>query len=228
MKKLGGMLLVTMLVAARAGNAGAKATTVFEDPVGDAGLSSQSQPVPGADQAGFDIVSGSIEKVKSDLNFTVTHAAMPPSGALPEGFRLMWHFSVDGKQYRFTIKSADIGKPDPLSGPNGQERLGQLYLEGAFRLETFEDGQTVGTLTMPVYTVVAMLDGVFDPAAGTVTVTLPMKVVKAKKGSAIAGGTGGASDTSCQICWVPHYAERSLTPHTVIDYATQTTTYKVR
>lgn len=228
MKKLGGVLLATLLVAALAGNAGAKPTTVFEDPAGDAGLTSQSQPVPGADQAGFDIVSGSIEKVKSDLQFTVTHAAMPPSGALPEGFRLMWHFAVGDEQYRFTIKSADIGKPDPLSGPNGQERLGQVYLDGAFRLETFEDGQTVGTLTMPVYTVVAMLDGVFDPAAGTVTVTLPMKTVKAKKGTSIAGGSGGASDTGCQICWIPHYAERSLTPHTVIDAAVQTTTYKVR
>lgn len=228
MKRFGGLLAGMVLVAALAGNAGAKPVNVFEDAAGDAGLASQGQPIPGADQGGFDLVAGSIDRVKKDLKFTVEHAAMPESGSLPEGFRLMWHFSVNGKEYRFTIKSADIGKPDPLSGPNGTERLGTVDLDGVFRLETWGNEMTVGTLTMPVYQVEAMLDGAFDPAAKTISVTVPMKLIKAKKGSKIAGGTGAAAATQCVICWVPQYAERSLTPHTVIDDATQTVIYKVK
>ena len=227
MKKLGALLAAGMMVAALAGNSSAKPVTAFTDAPGDAGTPTTGA-LPAIDQGGFDLIEGAIDKVGKNLEFTVTHAAMPPSGSLPEGFRFLWHFSVDGHEYRFTVKSADIGKPDPLSGPNGQERLGQVYLDGLFRLEDFEDGQTVANLTMPVYNVVAYLDGVWDPASASFKVILPLKTVKAKKGSAIAGGTGGASDTSCQICWVPQYAERSLTPHTVIDFTNQATVYKVK
>lgn len=227
MKKLGALLAAGMMITALAGSSSAKPVTAFTDAAGDTGTPTTG-PLPGLDQAGLDLIEGSIDKVKKNLEFSVTHAAMPASGSLPEGFRFLWHFSVDGHEYRFTVKSADIGKPDPLSGPNGQERLGQVYLDGLFRLEDFDDGQTVANLSMPVYNVVAYLDGVWDPATASFKVILPLKTVKAKKGSVIAGGTGGAADTSCQICWVPHYAERSLTPHTVIDFTNQATTYKVK
>ena len=227
MRKLIATLFAASLVVGLLSNASAKPATAFTDPVGDAGVASQGQAVPGIEQGGFDLVAGAVEAKGANLEFTVTHAAMPANGALPEGFRLMWHFRVGTKEYRFTAKSADIGKPDPLSGPNGTDRIGQVDLDGVFRLENWTDGQTVGTLTMPVYTVLANLDGKFDPAAKTITIILPMKTVKAKPGTVIAGGTGAAAATSCQVCWVPHYAERSLTPHTVIDYAQVTGTYKI-
>jgi len=226
MKKLGALLAAALMTAAFAGSSSAKPVNAFTDAAGDAGTPTTGA-LPGIDQGGFDLIEGSIDKVKKNLEFTVTHAAMPASGSLPEGFRFLWHFSVDGHEYRFTVKSADIGKPDPASGPNGTERLGQVYLDGHFRLEDFDTGQTVGTLTMPVYNVVAYLDGVWDPATASFKVILPLKTVKAKKGSKIAGGTGGAADTGCVICWIPHYGERSLTPHTVIDSATQLKIYKV-
>lgn len=227
MKKLGALLAAALITTALAGTSSAKPVKAFTDAPGDTGTPTTGA-LPGLDQGGFDLVEGSIDKVKNNLEFTVKHAAMPASGSLPEGFRFLWHFSVDGHEYRFTVKSADIGKPDPMSGPNGQERVGQVYLDGLFRLEDFAEGQTVATLTMPVYNVVGYLDGVWDPATASFKVILPLKTVKAKKGSVVAGGTGGASDTSCQICWVPQYAERSLTPQTVIDFATQTTVYKVK
>ncbi|MFP5351537.1 MAG: hypothetical protein ACLGIB_03120 [Actinomycetota bacterium] len=227
MKKLGALLAAALITAAFAGPSSAKPVKAFTDAAGDAGTTNTGA-LPGLDQAGFDLLEGSIDKVKSNLEFTVKHAAMPPTGTMPEGARFLWHFSVDGHEYRFTVKSADIGKPDPASGPNGQERVGQVYLNGLFRLEDFAEGTTLPVLTMPVYNVVAYLDGVWDPATASFKVILPLKTVKAKKGSVIAGGTGGASDTSCQICWVPQYAERSLTPHTVIDFTTQTAVYKVK
>jgi hypothetical protein len=227
MKKFISSLLALSALGALALPAGAKPKTVFEDPAGDAGVASQAVAVPGADQAGLDLVSGAIDRKGKNLEFTVTHAAMPPSGSLPEGFRFLWHINVNGDEYRFSVKSADIGKPDPLSGPNGEERLGQIYLDGQFRLETWEDQPPIGVLTTPIYQTIAYLDGVFDPASASFTVILPLKTIKAKPGQKIGAGTGAAAGTSCVICWVPQYAERSLTPHTVIDYATPTVEYKI-
>ena len=205
---------------------GAKPKTVFEDATGDAG--NQDTGIPGFTEAGFDIVKGSIDKKGKDLIFTVEHAAAFPNfGAPPEGFRLLWHFFVGKDEYRFTIKSVDIGKPDPLSGPNGTERLGRVDTAGHFRLETWEEQPPVGNVSTPRYTPVEYLEGTWDPATASVSVTLPMSLVKAKKGTVIKGGTGAAAATSCQICWVPQYAERSLTPHTVIDSAAMATVYKI-
>jgi hypothetical protein len=227
MKRLFSALLAGGLLFGMIANAGAKPLTAWEDPSGDAGVASQSVAVPGSEMSGFDLVSGTIEKKGANLEFTVTQAGMPPSGELPEGFRFLWHINVAGKEYRFSAKSVDIGKPDPLSGPNGQERLGQVYLDGQFRLETWEEQPPVGVLSTPKYQTIAYLDGTFDPAAASFTIILPLKTIKAKAGQTIAGGTGAAAATQCVICWVPQYAERSLTPHTVIDYAIQTTAYKI-
>jgi hypothetical protein len=227
MKKILSILLASGLLVGALGQASAKPKQVFEDPAGDAGVSSQGAAVPGADQAGFDLVSGAIDRKGNNLEFTVTHAAMPPSGSLPEGFRFLWHINIAGDEYRFSVKSADIGKPDPLSGPNGEERVGQVYLDGQFRLETWEEQPPIGVLSTPIYQTIAYLDGVFDPASASFTVILPLKTIKAKPGQTISAGTGAAAATSCVICWVPQYAERSLTPHTVIDYATPTVVYKI-
>jgi hypothetical protein len=55
------------------------------------------------------------------------------------------------------------------------------------------------------------------------TAIIPMKDMKAKPGSVISGG----GDNICIICWVSHYAERSLSPTTLIDTAAQTVSYKI-
>lgn len=218
------LMAAGVVVGLVGGARAAKPVTVFEDAVGDAG--NQDSGLPGFDQAGFDLVSGTITKAGKNLEFTATHAAMPPIGTLPEGFRLMWHFSVDGEEYRFTIKSADIGKPDVLA-QSGTERVGQVYLEGVYRLEQCSEEALPAVLTLVNCNTIEYLDGSFDPAAKTATAILPMSLVKAKVGSEILGGTSGASSTSCQICWVPHIAERSLTASTVIDSAAMSVAYKV-
>ena len=61
----------------------------------------------------------------------------------------------------------------------------------------------------------------------TITWNMPLAALKLKPGSDVKPGTGGSTGTGCQICWIQHYAERSLTPHTVIDSAVMTKTYKV-
>ena len=225
MRRLCALLATAGLFVALIGPANAgKPKVVFEDAAGDAG--NQGTAAPGADQAGFDITGGSIAKVGKNLEFTTTVAAMPPSGALPEGFRYLWHFNVDGEEFRFTIKSQDIGDPD-LVAQTGTERVGRVDMEGHFRLEQCTTEATPAGLTLSQCTAVEYLEGVFDPATASFTAIVPMALIKAKTGSQIVGGTGGSTSTGCQICWIPHYAERSLTPHTIIDSAAQAVTYKV-
>jgi hypothetical protein len=226
MRKIGITLVAGALLLAVAGSASAgKATTVFEDPADDAGVTDQGVAVPAATAAGFDLVSGSIAKSGKDLDFTVTHAAMPDGGSVGEGFRLLWHINSGGKEFRFTVKSLDVGKPDVIA-QDGTNRVGQVY-QGIARLETCVDEALPAVLTLVNCRVVEIYDATFDASAGTVTWKVPLASIEAKTGTVIGGGTTGASNTNCQICWVPHYAERSLTPRTVIDAAAMTVAYKV-
>jgi hypothetical protein len=224
---LTGAMFVGVIGAANAGTA----KKVYTDPAGDAGVASQEVAVPPASEGGFDLTGGTIRRVGSNLEFTTKVAAMPSGGALPEGFRFLYHFAVGSKQYRFTIKSADIGKPD-AAGQSGTERIGRVDTAGHFRLETCGDQVVTPdgsptTFTLVNCSAIAYLKGAFDVAKKSFTAIVPMKTIKAKAGSVIVGGTSGAAGSSCQVCWVPQYAERSLTPHTIIDNAVITSSYKV-
>jgi hypothetical protein len=224
MKKAISLIALAGLLFALTGGARAAApTTVWEDVAGDA---DNGQGLGGSIPAGFDLAAGSIVRNGKNLEFTVTHHDMPPTGSFPEAFRFLWAFSVNGKSnYRLTVKSADIGKPDVAAGQT-DERVGRVDAQGHFRLEgECEQDQTlpVGMVNCPV---VGYLEGTWDPAAMAFTVVVPMKTIKAKKGSSIAAG-GGSNAAICSICWVTHYAERSLNA-TLIDTAAMTTTYKVK
>ena len=233
MRKLIGASIVALLLGGLvlpAGAAKPKVTLAFEDAAGDAG--NQGSGAPGAAEAGFDLVKGEISQQKAgEVTFTVTHASMPPTGTPAEAFRFIWGFAVDGTQYEWTVKSVDVGEPDVVTTaitqtPYGEERVGQVY-QGVARLE--ECGSVAApNLTLATCDAISYFDATFDPAAGTVTWTADLKSLGAKKGSSITGGGGTRAATGCQICWVPHYAERSLTPHTIIDAATQIGTHKVK
>lgn len=226
MRKIASILVTGSVLLGLVGTANAGApTTVFEDAADDAGVADQGVAVPVATAGGFDLTGGSIAKSGKDLEFTVAHAAMPDGGSVGEGFRLLWHINSGGNEFRFTVKSVDVGKPDVIAG-DGQNRLGQVY-RGVARLEECVDEPTPAPVTFVNCRVKEIYGATFDAAAKTVTWKVPMASIKAKTGTLIGGGTTGASNTNCQICWVPHYAERSLTPRTVIDAAVQTVTYKV-
>ena len=214
---LTGAMLLSVAGAAQAG----APKKVWEDVTGDAdNAQGLGTSIPG----GFDLLEGSIAKNKANLEFTVTHADMPPTGSLPEGVRFLWAFSVDGKNYRLTVKSFDIGKPDLLQGQT-TDRVGNVDAAGHFRLED----ECVRDSTLPVGMIncppLEYLEGSWDAAAKSFTVIVPMKSIGAKTGSVIAGGSGETSSL-CQICWVSHYAERSLST-TVIDNAAMAVGYKV-
>lgn len=232
MKKLAGTMLAAALLAGVVLPANAKPApkpaVVFEDAAGDAG--NQDSGVPGFSEAGFDLVKGEIsQENKTDVKFTVTHSAMAPTGTPGEMFRLIWGLNVDGEQYEITVKSLDVGEPDVIASamgqsPNGAERIGQVY-QGVARLE--QCGTISAGITWSQCTAIGYYDAVFDPATATVTWSVDHETLGTKKGSKIMGG-GNRVSTGCMICWVPQYQERSLTPHSIIDSAVMTGTYKVR
>ena len=214
-------LFAAIGLIATAPTATAKPATVWEDAAGDADNAQGTGSIP----AGFDLVSGAINKAGANLEFIVTHADMPPTGTLPEGFRFLWAFNAGGTDFRITAKTADIGKPDLLAGQTN-ERVGRVDAQGHFRLEgDCKAGETVGTLQPINCQPLAYVEGAFDPAAKTLTVVVPMKLLKAKAGTVI-GPAGGDAIAICTICWVSHVAERSHSD-TLIDTALQAKTYKV-
>ena len=224
MKKLIAVVLAGGLVFGALGSANAKAPSLWTDESGDA---DNGQGLGASIPGGFDLVGGGILQKGKNLEFVVTHADMPPSGSLPEGFRFLWSFGVGKGEFRVTAKSADIGKPDVLQGQTN-ERVGRVDLMGHFRLEGDCGSETVGALNAVNCKPLAYLDGSFDPATKSFTVVVPLKSIKAKKGSVVRPGAG-ESTTICaaQICWVSHTAERSLNA-TLIDTAVVSKSFKVR
>lgn len=224
MRRIAAVLLAGGLVAGLVGQATAAPKPAWTDEAGDA---DNGQGVGASIPAGFDLVSGSIAKKGSNLDFTVTHADMPPSGTLPEGFRFMWAFAVNGTSYRVTAKSADIGKPNPVT-QSDTDRIGKVDAQGFFRLEG-NCGSTPApaAVTFVGCPTIGYLEGSFDPASKSFTFSVPMKDVKAKPGSVLTTGAGDSS-TLCAAaaCWTSHTAERSLNS-TVIDAAVWTSSYKI-
>jgi hypothetical protein len=215
-----GVLLIALIGSASA----APAKTVFTDATGDVGTP-DTGAIPPATASGFDLVKGAIVRKGKNLEFTVTHAEVPPSGHLPEGFRFLWHFAVDKHEYRVTVKSQDIGKPDVVGGDTNEDGVGKVG--PLFRLEQCGTLDVGAPITFSTCSMVAFFSGTFDNAKKSFTFVAPMKTLKAKPGSVVRAGTSGAASTQCVICWIPHYAERSLTPATMIDSATMSGTYKV-
>lgn len=220
MKKILAALMITALSLGLIGGANAaKPVKLWEDASGDADV---GQGLGASIPGGWDLAEASIVKKGANLEFTVTHHDMPPTGSGPEFTRFIWNFTVDAEPYRFTVKSVDIGKPD-VAGGQTTERVGRVDVNGHFRLE----GECMRDATLPVQFVncppLEYLEGTWDAAAKSFTIVLPLESVKAKTGSLIGPGP----DEICTICWVSHYAERSLSPTTVIDSAAQAVTYKV-
>jgi hypothetical protein len=136
---------------------------------------------------------------------------------------MLWHFNVGATEYRFTVKSLDVGKPDFVA-QSGTERVGTVY-DGLARLESCYVEETPA-IRLSQCDVLGYYDATFDSGAATATWAMPLADIEATPGTVIGGGTGGASET-CMICWVPHYLERSLTPSTQIDAAVMSATYTI-
>jgi hypothetical protein len=201
MKKLVSLALVGLLaglmaVPAQAGKVKKPAgpVVVGTDAAGDWGTNADPTlgDTPIGDTLGQDLVGASIGMTedKKSLNFIFQLNALPPSGGMPEFSRYTWDFTVDGGDTieldgKFTNYSR--GACDPTSGqcpPPRDPGMQPFLVRGACTVEAL----VVTNLT--ICEELARVQGVFDAAAGTITVTVPLEAIKAKPGSKIAGATG--------------------------------------
>jgi hypothetical protein len=190
-------LLLAPVHSASAGKKKKKSgpVVVGEDPAGDWGANVDPQIGPVGDVLGQDLVAAEIGMADAKtINFVIKLNALPPSGGMPEFTRYTWDFTVNGGDTmeldgKFTNYTR--GVCDPTSGqcpPPRDPGLQPFLVRGNCTV------QAVG-INLTVCEELARVMGIFDAAAGTITVPVPMDAIKAKPGSKIAGTPGTFGST---------------------------------
>jgi hypothetical protein len=129
------------------------------------------------------------------VNFVIKLNALPPNGGMPEFTRYTWDFTVDGKdQMEIDGKWTNYtrGTCDPTSGqcpPPRDPGMQTFLVRGNCHVEP------IGVTNFTICEELATVQAIFDAAAGTITVPVPLANIKAKPGSKIAGALGTFSTT---------------------------------
>ena len=190
--------LLVAAITAPAVAAKSKATVVAKDAEGDWGDGTIPAEVGSA--LGMDLIGAEISGDSKTINFVIKVAQLPPNGGVPELTRYIWSVNVDGEYVELDGKWSNYsrGACDPTSGqcPPPRDPGMQPFLIRANCAVV--EGSNVTTCEE-----VGIVKGVFDAAAGTITIPVPGKMIKAKKGSKITAGssdfTSGAGGTIIAI-----------------------------
>lgn len=186
-----GSLIAAALVAApgtaSAGKGKKKSgpQVVGEDPSGDWGSNADPTLAPLGDALGQDLVGASIAmNGKDKLDFIIKLNALPPTGGAPEVSRYTWDFNVDGEFRELDGKFTNYsrGVCDPTAGncpPPRDPGMQPFSVRGNCGVTP------IGTVNFTTCEELALAQGVFDAAEGTITVTVPMEAIGAKPGSKI-------------------------------------------
>lgn len=142
------------------------------------------------DALGQDLTSATIGMADAaTVNFVIGLKSLPPAGGAPEITRYTWDFAVDGEHLELDGKFTNYsrGACDPTSGhcpPPRDPGLQPFLLRGNCATDT----------TLPINLTVceelAKVQAVFDPAAATITIPVPVDALGAKPGSKISGIAG--------------------------------------
>jgi hypothetical protein len=187
---LSGLLAASLVGVAAPASAGktAKPVVVGEDPSGDWGTAVDPQIAPAGDALGQDLVGASIAmNGKDKVDFVMSLNSLPPSGGVPEITRYTWDFNVDGEFRELDGKFTNYsrGACDPTAGTCPPPRDPGMY---PFSVRGNCGVTPVGTVSLTTCEELALVAGVFDATAGTVTVTVPLDALGAKPGSKITPG----------------------------------------
>jgi hypothetical protein len=168
-----------------------KATAVGKDPAGDWGANQDSNLNPFGDAMGMDLVGAEIGRADAKtLNFVIKVNSLPPTGGTPEVARYTWDFLVDGEQVELDGKFTNYsrGTCDPTAGscppPRDPGSAPFLVRGNCSAVENVTTCEEIG-----------IVNATFDAAAGSITIPVPMALIKAKKGSKIAPAAGTFSGT---------------------------------
>ncbi|MGH2806147.1 MAG: hypothetical protein ACRDKT_02610 [Actinomycetota bacterium] len=163
---------------------GSKPKVLATDPADDWGTNADPTLAPLGGPLGQELVEASIGMADpKTVNFIIKVAFLPPWGGWPEVSRYNWDFTANGDAYQLTGAFTEYlrGICNPLhtnSCPPPQDPGPQ-----AFFLR--QGSCTVGAECH----VLGIVQASFDPAAGTITIPVPLKSIKAKPGSKIGPGT---------------------------------------
>jgi hypothetical protein len=183
------ILLVVGLLGVLAGSASpvaAKAAgpvVVGTDPADDWG-SNASAPsnVPG-DILGQELTEASLHSDGKSVHFIFGLNSLPPNGGIPEISRYNWDFTVNGTAYQLTGGWTEFirGVCNPLITSGGCPPPQNPGVQPFFLRQ--------GPCTVQAEcAVLATYQATFDSGAATITVEVPYKDIKAKKGSKIGPG----------------------------------------
>ena len=200
-KALVAVMLSGLVAASLAGtpgvaNAGKKKAkggpvVVGTDPADDWGSNVEAGLSPVGNALGQELVEASIGMAdKKTVNFIIKVASLPAPGGMPEFTRYNWDFAVDGNSVELDGKFTNYsrGACDPTSGqcpPPRDPGSAPFFLRG--------NCESVGTTI--VCEELGLVHAEFDAGAGTITIPVPLEMIKGKPGSKITGGTSDFGGT---------------------------------
>lgn len=199
---------------------GRKPLTVGRDARGDWGDNAGvPELAPLGAALGQDLVSAAIGMGKrKTINFIIRVTSLPPAGGMPEFTRYNWRFTVNGRGLELDGKFTNYtrGACDPTSGqcpPPRDPGSAPFFVRG--------NCSSVGTTV--VCEELGLVHARFNTAKGTITIPVPMKLMKAKRGSKIAGGASdfGGTVAAAAAAFVTPFAAPN-------DTLTVTRTFRVR
>jgi hypothetical protein len=180
---------------------------VGTDPAGDWGTNADPTLGPLGGPLGQDLVEASIGLADAKtLNFVIKVSSLPPNGGVPEGTRYTWELMVDGNFVELDGKWSNYtrGACDPTgnSCPPPRDPGMQPFLVR---------GDCAAATQVVACKELGLVHATFDPAAGTITIPVPLAMIKAKPGTKIEGGTQ-ADSTFSGVSAVPSafYSQASL------------------
>ena len=198
LRKLLSALLVIGLVGALAAPVGvasaqgkkSRAQDVGKDDAGDWGANADPTLAPIGDALGQELVGAAIGMADAKtVNLIIKVNSLPPWGGIPESSRYGWDFTVDGTAFQISGAFTEFvrGVCNPL-------HTGQCPPPQNPGMTPFFVRQGACTVGSDCH-VIGIVSATFDPATATITVPIPLKLLKAKPGSKIGPGAGAFGGT---------------------------------
>ena len=186
-------LLVGALLAAPGTAAAGKApkpTVVGTDEDGDWGANADPTLSPLGGPLGQELVEASIGMVDAKtIGFNIKVASLPPFGGWPEVSRYNWDITVNGEPYQLTGAFTDYARG--VCNPLHTNYCPPPHDPGPQPFFIRQGPCTVGAECHIIGTVQAT----FDAASGTITIPVPLEIIKAKAGSKIGPGVSTLGGT---------------------------------
>lgn len=183
-----GVALLGVSLAGAPASAGKKKSrkpkVVGTDPAGDWGASVDSQLAPIGDALGQDLIRATIGMAdKKTVNFILELNSLPAPGGMPEVTRYWWDFSVGKTVFELDGKFTNYsrGACDPTSGqcPPPRDPGPQPFL---LRGDCAPDATANNVIVCQEKGIV---QATFDAGSGTITIPVPLKLLKGKPGTKI-------------------------------------------